>query len=36
MLFRVEGDRIAEGWEFLDTAYVFECLAPPEEDAPAP
>lgn len=26
MLFRVEQDRIAEAWEFLDTAYVFECL----------
>ena len=22
-LFRLEGDRIAEGWEFLDTAYVY-------------
>jgi ketosteroid isomerase-like protein len=31
MLFRVDGDRIAEGWEFLDTAHVFECLAPDEE-----
>jgi ketosteroid isomerase-like protein len=30
MLFRIEGDRIAEAWEFLDTAYVFECLAPDE------
>ena len=27
MLFRVEDGRIAEAWEFLDTAYVFECLA---------
>ena len=26
MLFRVEHERIAEAWEFLDTAYVFECL----------
>ena len=31
MLFRIEGDRIAEGWEFLDTAYVFECLRPDDE-----
>ena len=31
MLFRIEGDRIAEGWEFLDTAYVFECLQPDDE-----
>ncbi len=31
MLFRLEGDRIAEAWEFLDTAYVFECLQPGEE-----
>jgi ketosteroid isomerase-like protein len=31
MLFRVEDGRIAEAWEFLDTAYVFECLAPDEE-----
>jgi ketosteroid isomerase-like protein len=30
MLFRVEGDRIAEAWEFLDTAYVFERLQPDE------
>jgi ketosteroid isomerase-like protein len=30
MLFRVERDRIAEAWEFLDTAYVFECLQPDE------
>jgi ketosteroid isomerase-like protein len=30
MLFRVEDDRIAEAWEFLDTAYVFECLQPGE------
>jgi ketosteroid isomerase-like protein len=28
MLFRVEDGRIAEAWEFLDTAYVFECLQP--------
>jgi ketosteroid isomerase-like protein len=28
MLFRVAGDRIAEVWEFLDTAYVFDCLQP--------
>jgi ketosteroid isomerase-like protein len=28
MLFRIEQDRIAEAWEFLDTAYVFECLQP--------
>jgi ketosteroid isomerase-like protein len=26
MLFRIEQDRIVEAWEFLDTAYVFECL----------
>lgn len=31
MLFRIEGDRIAEAWEFLDTAYVFECLQPDDE-----
>ena len=30
MLFRVEHERIAEAWEFLDTAYVFECLQPEE------
>jgi ketosteroid isomerase-like protein len=30
MLFRIEHDRIAEAWEFLDTAYVFECLQPDE------
>ena len=29
MLFRIEGDRIAEAWEFLDTAYLAECLAEP-------
>jgi ketosteroid isomerase-like protein len=29
MLFRIEDGRIAEAWEFLDTAYVFECLQPP-------
>jgi ketosteroid isomerase-like protein len=28
MLFRIEDGRIAEAWEFLDTAYVFECLQP--------
>jgi ketosteroid isomerase-like protein len=28
MLFRIEGDRIAEAWEFLDTAYLAECRAP--------
>jgi ketosteroid isomerase-like protein len=28
MLFRIEGDRIAETWEFLDTAYLAECRAP--------
>jgi ketosteroid isomerase-like protein len=28
MLFRIEGDRIAEGWEFLDTAYVMERMGP--------
>jgi ketosteroid isomerase-like protein len=26
MLFRVEHDRIAEAWEFLDTAYLEECV----------
>ena len=31
MLFRVEDVRIAEAWEFLDTAYVFERLQPPDE-----
>jgi ketosteroid isomerase-like protein len=31
MLFRVEGDRIAEAWEFLDTAYVFDCLQSDDE-----
>lgn len=30
MLFRVDDGRIAEAWEFLDTAYVFECLQPPK------
>jgi predicted SnoaL-like aldol condensation-catalyzing enzyme len=29
MLFRVEGERIAEVWEFLDTAYLMECLTEP-------
>ena len=29
MLFRIEGGTIAEAWEFLDTAYVFECMQPP-------
>jgi ketosteroid isomerase-like protein len=29
MLFRVEDGKIAEAWEFLDTAYVFECMVPP-------
>ena len=24
MLFRFDGDKITEGWEFLDTAYVWE------------
>jgi ketosteroid isomerase-like protein len=28
MLFRIDGDRIAEAWEFLDTAYVLERMAP--------
>ena len=28
LLFRIEHDRIAEAWEFLDTAYVFECMQP--------
>jgi ketosteroid isomerase-like protein len=31
MLFRIEHDRIAEAWEFLDTAYVFACLQPGED-----
>jgi ketosteroid isomerase-like protein len=31
MLLRVEGERIAEAWELLDTAYVFECLAPDDD-----
>jgi hypothetical protein len=31
MLFRVEQDRIAEAWEFLDTASVFACLQPDED-----
>jgi ketosteroid isomerase-like protein len=26
MLFRIEGDRIAEAWEFLDTAYLMQCM----------
>ena len=30
MLFRIDGDRIAEGWEFLDTAYVMERMGPPQ------
>jgi hypothetical protein len=29
MLFRLEGDFIAETWEFLDTAYQAQCLQPP-------
>ncbi len=28
MLFRVADGRIAEGWEFLDTAYVMERMGP--------
>jgi ketosteroid isomerase-like protein len=28
MLFRIADGRIAEGWEFLDTAYVMELLGP--------
>jgi ketosteroid isomerase-like protein len=28
MLFRIDGDRIAEGWEFLDTAYCIERIGP--------
>jgi len=28
MLFRLEDERIAEAWEFLDTAYVRECMTP--------
>ena len=34
MLFRIEQDRIAEAWEFLDAAYVFECLRPTGTDPP--
>ncbi len=29
MLFRVRDGKIAEAWEFLDTAYVFDCMVPP-------
>ena len=29
MLFRLEDDRIAETWEFLDTAYLADCMGPP-------
>ncbi len=29
MLFRIEGDRIAEAWEFLDTAYLADCVSAP-------
>ena len=28
MLFRLEDERIAEAWEFLDTAYIRECMTP--------
>jgi ketosteroid isomerase-like protein len=28
VLFRIDRGHIAEAWEFLDTAYVFECLQP--------
>ena len=31
MLFRVADGQIAEAWEFLDTAYVFECMIPSQE-----
>jgi ketosteroid isomerase-like protein len=31
VLFRIEDDRIAETWEFLDTAYAFERLQPDED-----
>jgi ketosteroid isomerase-like protein len=31
MLFRVADGKIAEAWEFLDTAYVFECMVPPTD-----
>jgi ketosteroid isomerase-like protein len=27
-LFRLEDGKIAEGWEFLDTAYAFEQIGP--------
>jgi ketosteroid isomerase-like protein len=29
MLFRIEGDKIAEAWEFLDTAYLAARVVPP-------
>ncbi len=29
LLFRIEGDRIAEVWEFLDTAYLADCVVEP-------
>jgi ketosteroid isomerase-like protein len=32
MLFRLADGKIAEAWEFLDTAYVFECMVPPTGD----
>jgi predicted SnoaL-like aldol condensation-catalyzing enzyme len=32
MLFRIDGDRIAEAWEFLDTAYVMERMGPKIDD----
>ena len=30
MLFRIEDDRIAEAWEFLDTADLAACMEPPD------
>jgi predicted ester cyclase len=36
VIFRVADGRIAEAWEFLDTAYVFECMVPPAGGCPHP
>lgn len=34
-MFRFEGDRIADLWEYLDTAYTFSIVPQPEETSPA-
>ena len=36
MLFRIDHGRIAEAWEFLDTAYVLERMGPPFDGGQRP